>query len=72
MITFNFKSCISFVLHELHLVIFIIVKCMCFSLKNAKSLNQNAGVFPVTMDGQRQCNLCDGQLNISIGKFVTF
>lgn len=59
-----------FVLHELHLIIFITVKWTCFSLKkNAKPLNQNAGV---AMDGQRQCYLYDGQLNISIGKFVTF
>jgi hypothetical protein len=60
MITFNFKNCISFVLHELHLIIFITVKCTCFSLKNAKPLNQNAAVLPVAVDGQRQCNLCDG------------
>lgn len=57
MITFNFKSFISFVLHELHLIIFIIVKCMCFSLKNAKPLNQNAGLLSLTTDSQRQCYL---------------
>lgn len=57
MITFTFKSFVSFVLHEFHLIIFIIVKCMCFSLKIAKPLNQNAGVLPVTMNSQRQCYL---------------